>query len=322
MDLTKPIDITAVNNTGKKYTKDIQTLDKRAASEFLQYMTPHIGVKSTLGLTTFIHNEISKRYTGAWVGDKTLGTLKMRDLVVKAIVAEISDEPERYRESYITEVAGGLDPLKHPFELWLINQAIDMASEELLSAIWKAVYSADPANTTLLHSFDGLEKQILDGITASDISVGNANLYSSGAAYTVGNIGDFLLAQWRAMPETFRRKGGLMVLSHTMGELYDDWYKAEHDSPPNMDTAGQTTLDGSNGKCVLVRTSIIPASSQRVLVTVKGNMHYGTDKLDDMRKFTAFSSGNPYLFTAAMKYIFGVQFGTFDKRLFSVNDRS
>jgi len=50
-------------------------------------------------------------------------------------------------------------------------------------------------------------------------------------------------------------------------------------------------------------------------------MVYGTDKLSDMKAMKAFNSGNPYLFTAAMKYVFGTQFVSIHQREFVVNDQ-
>ena len=36
-----------------------------------------------------------------------------------------------------------------------------------------------------------------------------------------------------------------MWISEDLGNLYDDWYRTEHDAPPLIDTAGQMFLDGS-----------------------------------------------------------------------------
>jgi hypothetical protein len=113
-----------------------------------------------------------------------------------------------------------------------------------------------------------------------------------------------------------------MWLSEDTGDLYDDWYRDEHDNPPMVDQAGQTFLEGTNGRVRLRRTGAFPAGSQRVLLTTRENMVYGTDQLADMKAMQAFVSGNPYKFTAAMKYVFGTQFFSVHEREFAVNDRS
>jgi hypothetical protein len=41
--------------------------------------------------------------------------------------------------------------------------------------------------------------------------------------------------------------------------------------------------------------------------------------MSDMSSLSAFNSGNPYLFTAVMKYVFGIQIVTLDKSMFSTN---
>lgn len=60
---------------------------------------------------------------------------------------EMSDEPERYRRTYIAEVPGTLRK-EHPFELWLINHGHELASNDLLFAIFTAKYSADEKRRT------------------------------------------------------------------------------------------------------------------------------------------------------------------------------
>lgn len=317
MDLTKPIDIASVNNTAVKYKKEIQTLDMLSANAMLQHFTLVSGVTDSIVLSHMVPGVNNSRgYDGTFTADKKIGTIVPRTLTVRPIVYELSDEPERLRRTFLTEVRGAVEN-PEAFYRWLIDWCIAKASEELYDVLMVADYNAGTAGNHINLAFDGLETLIADEITATNISAANGNYYDPGAAYTSANIGDLLLAQWRAMPATFRMKGGDCHISVDMGDLYDDWYKSEHDAPPMVDTAGQTFLDGTNGKCRIIRHSNI--TNQRVIISRKENIVYGTDKLSDMSSLRAFESGNPYLFTAVMKYVFGIQIVTLDKSMFSTN---
>ena len=48
------------------------------------------------------------KYTGKFTAGKYLGKSVPRRLVVRPVVMEMSDEPERYRRTYIAEVPGTL----------------------------------------------------------------------------------------------------------------------------------------------------------------------------------------------------------------------
>lgn len=318
-DLKKPIDISAFNTVAKKYQKEIKPVHMLAAGDVLKHMTPKSGVRGSLVLTKMDKGSVSRKYDGTFKADKTVGTPEQRTLSVYPVVAEVSDEPEKYRRTFIDEiytegVAGG-DATDHKFLKWLLQFTIGVSSEELYYAVWQAKYDEDKAG--LLDSFDGVETHIDAAITAGDISVAKKNLYDAGGLFTAANIGDKLKAMWRGAHATMRQRGGTMYLSQDLGDMYDDWYVTEHDKPPMVDASGQTTLEGSNGKCKLVRLSCI--NNQRVVLTDKSNLKYGFDKASDMKSMKAFNSGNPYLFTAFMKYVFGTQIESVNHRHFRTN---
>lgn len=317
MDLTKPIDITAVNNTAKTYDKDIRTLDKLDAMKVLQYFKLRPGVRGSVEITEAQHtDEGSGRYTGTFNGDRQSGTLVPRTLTVYPCVHEVSDEPERYRSMWLSEVVSGkLDPMTHPFERWLIEFEIGNASENLYNVLATADYSSVAENVDLSYAFNGFLTILRDEVTAGNIATAKGNLYQFSAALSSSNIGDELLAMYRSAPQTLKnRTDAIIFMSETFGEMYDDWYKANHDAPPAVDTAGQMTLDGTNGKCKIVRLSNMPDTADEVILTLSGNGVWGTDNPNDMKNLLAFSSGNPYKFTAAMKYLFGFQWESIHPR--------
>lgn len=142
MDFKAPIDITAVLTAVKKHKDILKAVDKLDASEVLRHFTPVPGITDSLELGKVEGGSISGKYTGKFTAGKYLGKIVPRRLVVRPVVMEMSDEPERYRRTYIAEVPGTLRK-EHPFELWLINHGHELASNDLLFAIFTAKYSAD-----------------------------------------------------------------------------------------------------------------------------------------------------------------------------------
>ena len=322
MDFTTPIDITAVIGAVKKHKDLLVTLRTEAAGDILQHFTAISGVKDsiTLGRTTL--GKISHKYTGKFIGQVSNGKVVPRTLKVYPCVMEMDDEPERYRRTYITEVDGGLDPNKHPFEIWLINYGIKCASKELHDVLLVAKYDADTEKTDLNTSFDGLLTIVETEKTGGGISTALGNMHATGV-FSRADIGVKLLEMWRKMPQNFRRDGGKMYMSEDLAQMYDDWLDDQGTlvTGSGAETAGQKFLRQTNGKCEIVRLSGMPEGSQFVMITTKENAVYGYDKPSDFSRMVPFNSGNPYRFTAAGKYVLGWQFVTLDKSEFLCNDQ-
>lgn len=84
------------------------------------------------------------------------GQIVPRTLTVYPVVMEMQDEPERYRRWYLSEIAGGLDPNRHPFEIWLNNYGVKSAQAELHDNLLTAEYNASSATNAISDAFDGL----------------------------------------------------------------------------------------------------------------------------------------------------------------------
>lgn len=322
MNFESPIDIQAVIGAVKKHKDLLTTLRAEAAGDVLQHFTAISGVKDSITLGSTTLGKISHKYTGKFIGQVSNGKIVPRTLKVYPCVMEMDDEPERYRRTYITEVDGGLDPNKHPFEIWLINYGIKCASKELHDVVLIAKYDADLEKTGLDTSFDGLLTIVEQEKTAGNISEELGNMHATGK-FSVADIGDKLLAMWRKMPQKFRKAGGKMYLSEDLGQMYDDWLDNQGTlvTGTGAETAGQKYLRQTQGKCEIVRLSGMPEGSQFVMISTKENCVYGYDKPSDFSRLVPFNSGNPYKFTAAGKYVLGWQFVTLDKSEFLCNDQ-
>lgn len=321
MDLQKPIDITAVITAVTAHQDVLNSVDHLAAEELLQHCTPIPAVQNSLTLGKVEGGTISSKYDGVFLGDKSQGTIVPRTLTVYPIKMEMADEPERYRRSYIAAVPGALRQ-EHPFETWIIQHGLDLASEDLLNVLFIAAYSADADKKGIEYAFDGWGSIIEKDRTAGLISTAKGNQFVTDTFSRV-NIGTVLLNMWRSRPQTFKRKSSKLFLSATLADMYDDWFDDEHTHVVGFspESAGQVFLYGTNNKCEIVRVTSLPEGSQFVLLTTQANMVYGFDKPSDMKSIMPFQGANPYLFTAAGKYVFGCQFISVYKSEFCVNDK-
>lgn len=322
MNFNDPIDITAVLTAVKKHRNLLTAIDKLDAFEVLKHFTPIPGITDSIELGKVEGGTVSGKYIGTFKAGKNMGKIVPRRLIVRPVVMEMSDEPERYRRTYIAEVPGSLRS-KHPFELWIINHGHTLASNDLLNAMFIARYSAKEEDTDIEDAFDGLGTIVTEGIAAGDISVSEGNMFETGEL-TRANVGDKLLEMFNNMPETFKRKKDIkMFMAGKVGEMYDQWRKDEGVVVIGMteETAGTEYLIGSNKRCEIVRLPNLPDNSQFVMLTTKQNVCYGYDKESDFRSIRPFNSGNPYRFNAAGKYLIGFQYVSVHKAEFCINDR-
>lgn len=322
MDFTAPIDITAVLTAVKKHRDILKAVDKLDANEVLRHFTPIPGITDSLELGKVEGGTVSSKYTGTFEAGKSQGEIVPRRLIVRPVVMEMADEPERYRRTYIAEVPGTIRK-EHPFELWLINHGHELASNDLLFAIFTARYSAKAEDKDINDAFDGMGTVIEEAKAVGDVSSLEGNVYATGEL-SRANIGEKLLEMWRHMPRTFKRKKNIkMFISDDLGDMYDDWRKDEGTIVIGLkeDTSDTQHLLGTNNRCELVRLPNLPDNSQFVLLTTKENCCYGFDKESDFKSIKPFSSGNPYKFTAAGKYVIGFQLVSVHPSEFCINDQ-
>ena len=287
MDFKTPIDITAVLTAVKKHKDILKAVDKLDASEVLKHFTPIPGITDSIELGKVEGGTVSSKYTGTFEAGKSQGKIVPRRLIVRPVVMEMADEPERYRRTYIAEVPGSIRK-DHPFELWLINHGHELASNDLLFAIFIARYSAKEEDKDINDAFDGMGTVIEDAKAVGDVSSLEGNVYTTGEL-TRANIGEKLLEMWRHMPRSFKRKKNIkMFISDDLGDMYDDWRKDEGTIVIGMkeDTSDTQHLLGSNNRCELVRLPNLPDNSQFVMLSTKENCCYGFDKESDFKSIT------------------------------------
>lgn len=321
IDYEQPIDITAVIVAVREHRDLLITLDAMSVFDILKHFSPMPGVKDSITLGRTSLGETAHKYTGKFTGVVSNGKIVPRTLVVHPFVMEMQDEPERYRRSYISEVAGGLDPNKHPFEIWLNNYGVKSAMAQLHDVMLTAVYDPDTEKTSIATSFDGPLTILKKEKAAGNLTVALGNVIETGTM-TRSNIGRKLLQMWRKMPQTFRRQKSKMFISVDLGDLYDDWLEDQGVlvTGSGAEVVDEQFLRGTGKKVELVRLTGMPEGSQLVILSLQDNIKYGFDKLSDFQQLKPFPSGNPYLYTAAGKAVIGFQFVSLDKSIMAIND--
>lgn len=314
------IDISAVTQAVREHRNLLVAIDKEDAYMVLKYFSPIPGVKDSITLGRTQLGSVGHRYTGQFIGQSGRGVVEPRDLKVYPCVMEMADEPEKYRRAYITQVAGGLDPNKHPFEIWLNNWGVKSASKELHDAIMTASYDANASDKSYATAFNGPKTILQAEITSKKISVDNGNMYATGA-FTRADIGDKLKDWYRSLPVKMQSMDLQLMCSWEVADMYDDWLDDQGTlvTGSGAETADSKVVRNTNGKLRICRCSGL--TGQFCWITPKDNQYYGFDQMSDMNTLVPFDSGNPYLYSAAGKFVLGFQFESIDKYIFSCNNQ-
>ena len=314
MDLTKPIDITAVQAAVKKHQDLLVSIRDKEADRLLSLFAPLPGVKDSITIGRTELGSVSRGYTGEFLGQLKSGRIVPRTLTVHRVVMEMDDEPERYRRWYLGDIAAGLIPNTHPFEIWLNNYGIQSASEDLAAALLCAMRNEAKLKDGVQYAFDGPLTIVEKEIAAGNISVAKGNMYETGEL-TRANVGDKLLAMWRSRPKSFRDKPS---------EIYVDWLEDQgvHVTGTTGEATEETAYLRNTGKKVkLVEVPYMPAGSQFVQLMLPRTIFYGFDKSSDMKQLNPFASGNPYHYTATGSYAIGFQLVSINGLIYCCNER-
>jgi len=323
VDLTTPIEITAINNTAREMQPKIVRLMMQNIRDTFGNFTKYPGdVRSSVDLLTFAEGSIMQPYDPTLGTAKDLGAISKRTLAVNVGMSLIKDEVERYRNTYLAalEDLNISNQAKLPFAAWYLETITMVGLNDLFMLPYKGVKGA---GTTPIDITDGYLKIIANEVTANNITDALGNLYTlTGAAadYTASTIGDELKGQWAKLPETAQTAGVEIHIAYRYKQMYKEWFKAEYTNITDGDV-NTDYLDGTDKKAKFVWTSAI-GTSKRVIFTTKSNLVYGVDK--DNKEFgkivVFFWQNNPYLLAATNKTVMGFQIRTLDKREFVVNN--
>ncbi|MDF1546404.1 MAG: hypothetical protein P1P88_01190 [Bacteroidales bacterium] len=323
MDLTTPIDITAIQGTADKIKPKIKKLMMQNIRSVLATLASIKGIQSSIDMLTFIEGNLAMPYDPTLQNWQKLGDIKKRTANVKVGMVPIKDEIERYRDTYLIALEElNLSEAKLPFAQWYLETIVGVGLQSLFILPYQGVHNA--AGTSAIDIADGFFKIIEDEKTANNITVALGNLYElSGAAtdYTSANIGTELKAQYFNFPEVTQQLATVEIrIPYRYREMYKEWWKSEY--PTNIGGDVPTDyLDGTDKKAKFIWESAMGAS-KKVIMNVPGVMTYETD--NDNKEFGKMKvfhpDNNPFYVACVNKIVIGFQIHTLDKRVFSVNN--
>lgn len=323
MDYVNPIDIQQIQGTADKMKPEIARMMMSSIREHFAYLSKFPGdVQSTADLLTFEDGTIMGPYTTDLASrTKKLGIIDKRSLTVRVGMGYISDEIERYRNTYMATLDELGMPKDLPFAKWYLETYTLVGLKDLALIPWQGVYNgagSDPKDIA-----DGYLKIIADEITATKITTALGNLYTlSGAAtdYTSSSIGDELKAQFNLFPQKTQEAGVEIHIPYRYKTMYKEWFKSEYTNVMDGDVPTEY-LDGTDKKAKFFWDSDM-GTTKRVVMCRPGMLVYGVDKANkEFGKITVFNpEGNPLLLGAINKTVIGFQIHSINSRMFNCNN--
>ncbi len=318
-DLTTPINIEVINKTANDKQAYIALLIMKNVYKVFKDLSPELNVQSTRPLYTFKEDEILQPYDANLAESKKLGVISKRTLSVDLGMIYISDEIERYRNTFMHFIEmKDYTSAKLPFAIWYLTVITKIGLKDLYKLPWQGVKSS---GTTTKDITDGYLKIIADEITANNISTDKGNLYTvSGADYTEESIITELKNQFALFPQETQEEGVTIFIPYRYKQMYKECFKTEYDNVTDGDVP-TSYLDGTDKKAKFVWTSAI-GTSKRVTMVAPKVLKYGTNrKGEEFGKIVVFHPGaKPTLIAAFNKIVIGFQIRTLDNRAFNTNN--
>ena len=283
----------------------------------LQYATVHEGVK---GKKTLTRLKVATGKAVAWKSDFVAATdavsFHPRTLEVSAIKRDLSFTPQDFEATYLGRFRQqGQNPGDDlPFEAFILQAILDGHAEELESALWQAVKTAITPGTTVMSScFDGFLHIIADEITATNVTP----VTTPGGAITTTNIVELLESMWAELGAAYKEREVFIYMSWANFQKYQQGYRETYGVNSNWNPReALMTLDFSmNAKLVPMPGM---GSSDRIVMTPRGNLHVGYDDLGDTNMFEFEKSKRQMDFW--MDFKVGAQIAQIDEGALVVND--
>lgn len=284
----------------------------------LQYSTPHEGVK---GKKTLTRLKVATGKAVAWKSDFVAATdavsMHPRHLEVAAIKRDLSFTPQDFEATYLGRFRqqGQNAGEDLPFEGFIMQAILDGHAEELESALWQAVKagSVTPGTTPMAQCFDGFLQIIADEITATTVTP----VTTPGGAITTTNIVELLESMWAELGAAYKEREVFIFLSWANFQKYQQGYRETYGVNSNWNPReALMTLDFSmNAKLVPMPGM---GSSDRIVMTPRGNLHVGYDDFGDTSMFQFEKSKRQMDFW--MDFKVGCQIAQIDEGALIVND--
>ncbi len=316
-------DISSLTATAITHQRDLQYLPYAQMAPVLGELGIRLypGVQNKHSMTNYLRAAgIARPYVQGTIEESQVGKAEERVLETHLAYANVKDNIQNYKTVSVgpDQLLGKNISKQHPWQLVMLTSVIRTFAEDVLDALFHAVRNT--GTRTPLGLFNGYNKIIDDAISGGSIAANKSNYVETGAI-TSANAYAKLLGMWRAADPLFRNAPSIMIVPQHIGDKYDDNYFDMYKYKPVLDNYGRTVLDGTNGRCTLVRTPYQGGS--RVILTVPGNFHFGFDSMADQ---TFVQVRTPYedpnFVQMWIQAAYGTRILNFHRKVFMVNEQS
>lgn len=284
------------------------------SSKTQQIATAHEGVKGKLIMTNLALGDLAYRYGSSFGPTADTVVFAPRTLDVVPAKAEFQFIPQDFETSYLgryRQTGQSSDDL--PFEAFILQRILAKLQQEIERSMWGGVAAVSPASTDkLVALYNGYLKKITDLVTATTLTPAAVG----GGAYTLANIIPEFESMFDLLDAAYKEAPDMAYFcSPSVFYLYQRAYRDTY-SKYTMIEPGKMTLDFAPNVEIISVPGM--ASSQRVLLTQKSNLHYGYDGNSDASVFNFEKDHRAMDFWLDFKI--GVEFGIVDPKLMVVND--
>ncbi len=287
------IDITLLQETAVKRQAELKMLPYAVLANVLGMHGMNLmpGIVNKDVVTNFLRKRgIAAPYAvGQVIVNKDLGKAQERTLAVEKAYASLKDNINNYKKTAVVSpdaLLGSNKTKAHPWERVMTIEACKTFAEDILDALFPGERDLDDPSP--LGCFDGFDTIINNDISSGMIAVGQGNFITG-----IGNIQlpvagdetdsdayDQLLSFFRKAHKDLRGSQCLLIVPYGMGDAYDSAFFNKHRFNAPLDAYGRSILEGSEGKCSIVRSHVM-GSGQRIILTVPGNFDFGMNTQGD-----------------------------------------
>ena len=305
---------TELQNSAKKYRKELLAMPVIALEQSIQHMTVRTGIRGeeTVGeldgdMQIGPYSESREDTNSVGINPRTLTTFKgsvMKKFSPNSVANSI----------YGAAVLSGEGLKSADIVFMVVAYLAKRVSKALNKNLWTAV--RDASGTTTADLFNGFDTITAAEITANKITTALGNLHEFEAAISSSNAVDKLKEMYRAGSDELQEEMCKMFITKDIYNAYCDDYQASNGSLPYNKEFNKTFLEGSNNMCELVPLAN-KKGTKYIHLTTQGNMLVGVDQMSDEEKVLV-EKYHPLVLTFVMVMYFGTQFESISKERFLV----
>jgi len=296
-------------DAARKYRKELLMLPIIGIQETLKYMTGRPGIRYKESVGTITGDAQFAPYKPQRRTNVDLNLdFRTLETFFGSVVAQF--EPNSAISTLLGAVGAtkGDGQIQTPTAKHVLALIAKGLSQHLNDAIWNGVRNADGDTTKDL--FDGFDTITAKEIEADNISAAKNNLITLDEEITSANAVDVMKSVLFSLDQHLRAETLYAYCSQSIVDKYNEGYLLTHAGIPYNTQYQQTSVEGSNGKLILIPLAN-KTDSQFIHITTKNNMLVGYDQMGDVESIMV-KEYEPFILSYIATMFFGVQFESID----------